>query len=77
MPPLPREQHLGLNPSCLGLCREERLRRAPRPTEPLLQHSAMDWHGGQTDPVCVSWGFAAREATRAGILIRLFLGDVT
>lgn len=27
--------------------------------------------------VCVSWGFAAREATRAGILIRLFLGDVT
>lgn len=56
MPPLPREQHLGLNPSCLGLCREERLRRAPRPTEPLLQHSAMDWHGGQTDPVCVSPG---------------------
>lgn len=71
--PLPGEQHLGLNPPVWGSAGR---RDPPRPpTEPLPWPGATAWHRGRTDPACISFSFAAQEAT--GTLVSPFLGFVT
>lgn len=56
----------GVEPPCSGLC------GLCYCTVPLVGIGDR-----QTDPACASLGFAAGEVTSAGILISLFLGDVT